>query len=145
MTSSETPIEEPTPEPEAVEPPFEEAGDDLFTAEESTPEEVEDDQSGTADTADDPAKRSVSVQDIVVRVGAELGRAVLPLAKAVGLAPGAVIELDRAADDPIDLYVNGKRFATGQLLLVDQTDWAIRIEQVLDLNPAEYTSGDYLI
>jgi flagellar motor switch protein FliN len=76
---------------------------------------------------------SVSIRDIVVRVGAELGRATLPLAKAVGLSPGAVIELDRAADDPIDLYVNGRRFATGQLLLIDQTDWAIRIENVLEV------------
>jgi flagellar motor switch protein FliN len=81
----------------------------------------------------DSAVSSVSIRDIVVRVGAELGRATLPLAKAVGLAPGAVIELDRAADDPIDLYVNGRRFATGQLLLVDQTDWAIRIEHVLEV------------
>ncbi len=81
----------------------------------------------------DATVSSVSIRDIVVRVGAELGRATLPLAKAVGLSPGAVIELDRAADDPIDLYVNGRRFATGQLLLVDQTDWAIRIENVLEV------------
>lgn len=91
---------------------------------------------------------SHSIRNIVVRVGAELGRATLPLAKAVGLTPGSVIELDRAADDPIDLYVNGRRFATGQLLLVDQTDWAIRIDHVLDVNaaPADFVdAGDDLI
>ena len=31
----------------------------------------------------------------------------------------------------IDLYVNGRRFATGRLMVVDGTDWAVRIETVL--------------
>jgi flagellar motor switch protein FliN/FliY len=88
----------------------------------------------------DPRLSSVSIRNIRVRVGAELGRTTLPLAKAVGLSAGAVVELDRAADDPIDLYVNGRRFATGRLLLIDQTEWAIRIERVLEANPAYSTS-----
>ena len=88
----------------------------------------------------DDAPVAVSISEIVVWVGAELGRATLPLAKAVGLVSGSVIELDRAADDPIDVYVNGRRFATGQLLLLDQNEWAIRIEQVLDAKakPADF-------
>ena len=83
-----------------------------------------------------------SIRDIRVRVGAELGRTTLPLAKAVGLGAGAVIELDRAADDPIDLYVNGRRFAIGRLLLIDQTEWAVHIEQVLDPEAAYATSHE---
>lgn len=90
----------------------------------------------------DPGHSVVPIRDIKVRVGAELGRATLPLARAVGLGPNAVIELDREADDPIDLYVNGRRFATGQLLLIDQNEWAIRIEHVLDVNPADLTSHE---
>ena len=38
----------------------------------------------------------------------------------------------QAADDAIDLYVNGTHFATGRLVVVDGTDWAVRIEHVLD-------------
>ena len=53
-----------------------------------------------------------------------------PSAAAVGLATGAVVELDRAPDDPVDLFVNGRRFGTGRLLLVDD-EWAVRIESVL--------------
>ena len=44
---------------------------------------------------------------------------------------GSVVELNQAADEPIDLYVNGTRFATGRLMVVDGTDWAVRIETVL--------------
>ena len=43
----------------------------------------------------------------------------MPSAEVVGLPPGAVVELDRQADEPIDLYVNGRRFATGRLVVVD--------------------------
>jgi flagellar motor switch protein FliN len=72
-----------------------------------------------------------SLAGIPVRVWAELGRAQMPSAQVVGMPPGAVVELNRGADEPIDLYVNGRRFATGRLMVVDGTDWAVRIETVL--------------
>jgi len=55
--------------------------------------------------------------------------------RAVDLAAGAVVDLDRAPDDPVDLYVNGRRFATGRLLLVED-EWAVRVETVLPPEPA---------
>lgn len=72
-----------------------------------------------------------SLAGIPVRVWAELGRARMPSAQVVGMPAGAVVELDRSADEPIDLYVNGTHFATGRLVVVDGTDWAVRIEEVL--------------
>jgi flagellar motor switch protein FliN/FliY len=72
-----------------------------------------------------------SLAGIPVRVWAELGRAQMPSAQVVGLPSGAVVELNRSPDEPIDLYVNGRRFATGRLMVVDGTDWAVRIETVL--------------
>jgi flagellar motor switch protein FliN/FliY len=77
------------------------------------------------------ASGSPSLAGIPVRVWAELGRAQMPSAQVVGMPAGAVVELDRSADEPIDLYVNGRRFATGRLMVVDGTDWAVRIETVL--------------
>jgi flagellar motor switch protein FliN/FliY len=71
-----------------------------------------------------------SLAGIPVRVWAELGRTEMPSAELVGLPPGAVVELDRQADEPIDVYVNGTLFATGRLMVVDGTDWAVRIESV---------------
>ena len=55
----------------------------------------------------------------------------MPSAEIVGLPSGAVVELNRQADEPIDLYVNGRRFATGRLMVVDGSDWAVRIETIL--------------
>jgi flagellar motor switch protein FliN/FliY len=78
-----------------------------------------------------------SLAGIPVRVWAELGRTRMPSAQLVGLPPGAVVELDQQPDDAIDLYVNGTRFATGRLLVVDGTDWAVRIETVLPTTTPE--------
>jgi flagellar motor switch protein FliN len=82
-----------------------------------------------------------SLAGIPVRVWAELGRAQMASAHVVGLPPGAVVELNRQADEPIDLYVNGRRFATGRLVVADGADWAVRIEHVLgqDKNTMEVT------
>ena len=79
-----------------------------------------------------------SLAGIPVRVWAELGRASMQTADVVGLPHGAVVELDRSPDEPIDLFVNGRRFATGRLVVVDGNDWAVRIESVLD--PSSDTS-----
>jgi flagellar motor switch protein FliN/FliY len=61
--------------------------------------------------------------------------------RAVGLPAGSIVELDREADEPVDLYVNGAPFARGRLMLIDGTDWAVRIEsfnnQTTAATPAE--------
>jgi flagellar motor switch protein FliN/FliY len=88
-------------------------------------------ESGPAPTTGETAPQHPSLAGIPVRVWAELGRTQMPSAELVGLPPGAVVELDQQADDAIDLYVNGTRFATGRLMVVDGTDWAVRIETVL--------------
>jgi flagellar motor switch protein FliN/FliY len=65
-----------------------------------------------------------------MRVAAELGRVSMTIRRAVNLAPGAVVELDRELEDPIDLYVNGRRFGTGRLVTLDGDEWAVRIDTV---------------
>lgn len=74
-----------------------------------------------------------AIRRVPLRVWAELGRAQLPSAAVAALGDGAIVDLDRAAEDPVDLYVNGSRFATGRLV-VDGDDWAVRIEEIFQ-NP----------
>jgi flagellar motor switch protein FliN/FliY len=71
-----------------------------------------------------------ALRDIRVRVWAELGRTRVSLGDAPELPAGAVLELDRKADDPVDLYVNGLRFGSGRLVLTDEGEWALRLEEV---------------
>ena len=72
-----------------------------------------------------------AIRDVKLRVAAELGRARMPLGRSVSLGPGAVIELDRAEGDPIDLVVNGRRYAIGRLVLVNGSEWAFQVEEIL--------------
>jgi flagellar motor switch protein FliN len=95
---------------------------------------------GPPAAAASPTTGAPSLSGIPVRVWAELGRARMPSAEVVGLPPGAVVELNTAADEPIDLYVNGRRFAKGRLVVVDGTDWAVRIEHVLASTSSEMES-----
>jgi flagellar motor switch protein FliN/FliY len=68
--------------------------------------------------------------EIKLRVWAELGRTHLPLGRALGLPLGSVVELDRTADAPVDLFVNGLRFAQGHLIVTDDGEWAFQCDTV---------------
>jgi flagellar motor switch protein FliN/FliY len=71
-----------------------------------------------------------ALREIRLRVWAELGRAHLPLARALGLPLGSVVELNQEADSPIDLFVNGVRFAQGHLIVTDDGEWAFQCDVV---------------
>jgi flagellar motor switch protein FliN/FliY len=71
-----------------------------------------------------------ALADIKLHVWAELGRADLGLGRALGLPLGAVVDLDRDADAPIDLFVNGLRFAQGHLIVTDDGEWAFQCDAV---------------
>jgi flagellar motor switch protein FliN/FliY len=72
-----------------------------------------------------------SLLDTTLRVWAEVGRTRMPAASVVGRAEGAILDLDRESDEPADLYVNGRHFGTGRLILVDG-EWALRVESLDD-------------
>jgi len=72
-----------------------------------------------------------SLLDTKLRVWTEIGRTKMPAATVVGMSEGAILDLDREADEPADLYVNGRHFGSGRLILVDG-EWALRIETLDD-------------
>ncbi len=59
---------------------------------------------------------------------AELGRTQLPLGAALELPVGSVVDLDRTADAPVDLFVNGLCFGHGHLLVTEDGEWAIEVK-----------------
>jgi flagellar motor switch protein FliN/FliY len=76
-----------------------------------------------------------ALMDIDVRVWAEIGRTRMPLADAMTLAEGVVVDLDREHHEPIDLYVNGLRYARGRLVMVEG-EWALTVDEVLATDAA---------
>ena len=71
-----------------------------------------------------------ALRPVKVRLWAELGRTRMALGRAVGLAPGEVVELDAAVDDPVTIFVNGVRLGSGHLVVGDDGEWAFRVLEV---------------
>lgn len=70
------------------------------------------------------------LHDVTLGVTAELGRARMLVRDVLGLAPGSVIELDRAAGSPVDVLVNGTLIARGEVVVIDE-EFGIRITEVI--------------
>jgi flagellar motor switch protein FliN/FliY len=70
------------------------------------------------------------LHDVEMEVTAELGRTRMSVRELLSLAPGAVIELDRAAGGPADLLVNGRLIARGEVVVIDE-NFGIRITEIV--------------
>lgn len=57
--------------------------------------------------------------DVPVTLSVEIGRSKVPIKQLVSLNQGSVIELDRGVNEPLDLLVNGKLMARGEVVVVD--------------------------
>ncbi len=69
--------------------------------------------------------------DVNLRVKIELGRTRMLLEDVLRLGEGAVVELDRLAGDPVDVYVNDRLLARGEILVVND-NFCVRISEVID-------------
>jgi flagellar motor switch protein FliN/FliY len=76
------------------------------------------------------AERLDLLRGVEMEATAELGRARMTVNDLLSLRSGAVIELDRAAGAPADLYVNGRLIARGEVVVVDE-NYGLRITQVV--------------
>ncbi|HEX6811794.1 MAG TPA: flagellar motor switch protein FliN [Planctomycetota bacterium] len=69
--------------------------------------------------------------DINIPISVEVGRAQMTLDEVLRLVPGSVIALDKKAEEPVDLRVNGKLVARGEIVMVDDV-YGLRITQIVD-------------
>jgi flagellar motor switch protein FliN/FliY len=68
--------------------------------------------------------------DVSLPIAVEVGRTQMSLDAILDLVPGSVITLDKKAEEPVDLRVNGKLVARGEVVLVDDV-YGIRITQII--------------
>lgn len=69
-------------------------------------------------TADYPPNLDILL-DVPVRLTVELGSCLMPMKDVLQLASGAVVQLDKVADAPVDLYANQRLVAQGEVVVVD--------------------------
>ena len=65
------------------------------------------------------AKELEAVYDIPVQISAVLGKATMQVSQLLKLGRGAVVELDRKVGEAIDIYVNNRLVARGEVVVVD--------------------------
>lgn len=82
-------------------------------------------------TPPQPGRELGLLADVQVELAVELGRVKLPLRDLLALGPGAVLELDRAADAPVDVLVNGCLVARGEVVVIDG-DFGVRVTSVVE-------------
>lgn len=69
--------------------------------------------------------------DVPLDMTVELGRTQMPLSEVLRLDTGSVITIDRLPGEPIDLLINGKVFARGEVVVVNDT-FGFRITELVD-------------
>ena len=84
--------------------------------------EEQSDPAGTSDdTEGQNAESSLeAIYDVPVRVSAVLGKTNLQVSKLLQLGPGAVLELDRKVGEAVDIFVNNRLVARGEVVLVEE-------------------------
>ncbi|MDR7439026.1 MAG: flagellar motor switch protein FliN [Armatimonadota bacterium] len=68
--------------------------------------------------------------DVPLQVTVELGRTRMRIRDVLSLGIGAVIELERAAGEPVDLYVNDRLFARGEVVVIEE-NFGVRVTEIL--------------
>lgn len=71
--------------------------------------------------------------DMNVPITVNIGRTEIPVRRLLQLGPGSVLKLNKPVNEPIDLYLDENKFATGTVVVVDGR-FAIKIKQILGID-----------
>jgi len=95
---------------------------------------------GTTQAADIGAPRNArdleAVYDIPVTVSVVLGKATMQVSQLLKLGRGAVVELDRKLGEAIDVYVNNRLVARGEVVMVDDNRLGVTMTEIVKADRA---------
>jgi flagellar motor switch protein FliN/FliY len=78
-----------------------------------------------------PARELEAVYDIPVQISAVLGRATMQVSQLLKLGRGAVVELDRKLGEAVDIYVNNRLVARGEVVMVDDNRLGVTMTEIV--------------
>ena len=70
------------------------------------------------------------IMDVPLDVTVELGRTTKSIQEILDFAPGTILELNRIAGEPIDILVNGKYVAKGEVVVIEES-FGVRITEIV--------------
>jgi len=88
-------------------------------------------QSFSADAIQVPGAENIGlISDVPLDVPVELGRTIKPISDILNFAPGTIIELDKIAGEPVDVLVNGKYVARGEVVVIEES-FGVRVTEII--------------
>ena len=88
-------------------------------------------QSFTSDGGGVAGQENIGIiKDVPLEVTVELGRTSKSISEILNFAPGTIIELDRIAGEPIDVLVNGKFVAKGEVVVIEES-FSVRVTDII--------------
>ena len=85
----------------------------------------------TEELWEEPTIRPDAILDVPVRVAIEIGRVRLSLKRLLRLNTGAVLQFERTVAEPMELLINGVRFARGEVIMVNG-EFGFRLTHILN-------------
>jgi flagellar motor switch protein FliN/FliY len=70
------------------------------------------------------------IKDVPLEVTVELGRTHKSISEILEFAPGTIVELDKIAGEPIDVLVNGKYVAKGEVVVIEES-FGVRVTEII--------------
>jgi len=100
-------------------------------SEEDAMETVELEQLGAAAAESQPGDGDLAlVLEVPVELAVEIGRPTMTIRETLAIAPGSIVALNRMAGEPVDLLVNGRRIARGEVVAIDE-EFGLRVTEVV--------------
>lgn len=88
-------------------------------------------QNFSNNTSNVPGQENIGlIMDVPLEVTVELGRTTKSISEILNFAPGTIIELDRIAGEPIDVLVNGKFVARGEVVVIEES-FGVRVTEII--------------
>ena len=70
------------------------------------------------------------VLDVPVELAVEIGRTTMTIRETLELGPGSIVTLQKMTGEPVDLLVNGRRIATGEVVAIDE-EFGLRVTEIV--------------
>jgi flagellar motor switch protein FliN len=86
---------------------------------------------GGTPLTDESTKRLDLLMDLTLPVAIELGRTHMPIKDILALKRGSVVEFERLASEPVDMLINGRKMAEGEVVVIEK-HFALRLTSLVD-------------
>jgi flagellar motor switch protein FliN/FliY len=81
------------------------------------------------------------LHDVPVELAVEIGRTSMTIGETLALGPGSIVSLNRLAGEPVDLLVNGRPIARGEVVVVDE-EFGLRVTEIVSVSSAAIALRD---